>query len=69
MPTSSIPAMPNDTVPAIATAATNFISSVSGPLEVLMGIALAFLLIEIIVARLTPEDHTAPVDHSDDFDW
>jgi hypothetical protein len=49
MPTSTIPALPSDTVPAIATMATNVIQSIAGPVELFVGIFLAFLVIQIIL--------------------
>lgn len=71
MPTSSIPVLPSDTVPAIATAATNFISSVAGPFELIVGLAVAFVLMEILIRQFqgsTIEEST-DIHDEDPFDF
>lgn len=52
MPTSTLPTLPSELVPALATAATNTILSIAGPVELFAGIFLAFLVIQVIMQGL-----------------
>jgi len=59
----AIPAMPASTTPAIADAASSFISSMAGPIELIVGIFVAFLVIAVIVGALGREP--AEMDYDD----
>ena len=65
MPT--IPLMPASTTLDAGVAATNFIATMAGPVELVVGVFLAFLVVEILISSISGKN-PAPVDNYDNDD-